>query len=431
MWYYIGMKHQTYKKQFVVILMVVLLFCISVLQSGFVYAGENTTDEMTKEEKEKVEKKQDEYKDKKEKYEKKVEKKQKEKAVLQGNLGAVKQSLGTTKRTINEVIEDIEKKEKEIDRRDAQIEQLNGQVELYKSSLADTVRRVYFVSNNHPVVSVVENDGTDRFLDTTDNLEGMRAKIMDVVHQVQNAKNLQEQKKKELKDLKAEKEKLLAEHKKTESQLLSQAAAVQVEIIKVDTSIAQLNAKLSEVESRLSALLGESFDTDDIRKAAKFASKKTGVRKSFILGMLVVETNLGRFTGGCTYKKSKMGDKNAKIFKRICKDLGYNYKKKKVSCPLSYGIGGAMGVSQFMPTTWVGYESKVSSYTGHSPADPWSLTDGVMAMAIKLANDGATSEKGEFDAARRYYCGSRINRSACINYGNKVLYWAKNYKDRL
>ena len=84
-----------------------------------------------------------------------------------------------------------------------------------------------------------------------------------------------------------------------------------------------------------------------------------------------------------------------------------------------------------MATTWVGYESKVSSYTGHSPADPWSLTDGVMAMAIKLANDGATSEKGEFDAARRYYCGSRINRSACINYGNKVLYWAKNYKDRL
>jgi hypothetical protein len=54
-----------------------------------------------------------------------------------------------------------------------------------------------------------------------------------------------------------------------------------------------------------------------------------------------------------------------------------------------------------------------------------------MAMAIKLANDGATSKKGEFDAARRYYCGSRLERSTCINYGNKVLYWAKNYKDRL
>ena len=425
------MKSKIYKKQFVVVLVIVLLFCITILQNRFVYADDSMVSDMTKEQKEKLEKKQDEYKDKKQKYEKKVEKKQKEKAILQGNLGAVKQSLGTTKRTINEVIEDIEKKEEEIDRRNAQINQLNNQVELYKSSLADTIRRVYFVSNNHPVIFVVKNDGTNRFLDTTDDLEKMRIRVMDMMHKVENAKNLQEQKKEELKKLKEEKEELLAEHKKTESQLLSQAAAVQVEIIKVDTSIAQLNAKLSEVESKLSALLGNSFNTDDIKEAAKFASKKTGVRKSFILGMLVVETNLGRFTGGCTYKKSKMGEKNQKIFKRICKDLGYNYKKKKVSCPLSYGIGGAMGVSQFMPTTWVGYESKISSYTGHSPADPWSLTDGVMAMAIKLANDGATSEKGEFDAARRYYCGSRLNRSACINYGNKVLYWAKNYKDRL
>ncbi len=425
------MKYNIYTKQFFGLFGLFLLFCMFAVQSGFVYAGESSDEEITIEEKEKLKKKQNEYKDKKKKYEKKVEKKQKEKAILEGNLGVVKRTLGTTKRTINEVIEDIEKKEKEIDRRDAQINQLNSQMKLYKGSLADTVRRVYFTSNSHPIMFVVENDGANRFLEITDNLDGMRTKIVDIVHQTKEAKNLQEQKKEELKELKLEKEKLLTEHKKTESQLLSQASAVQVKIIKVDTSIAQLNAKLSEVESRLSSLLGESFNTNDIKKAAKFASKKTGVRKSFILGMLVVETNLGRFTGGCTYKKSKMGDKNAKIFKRITKDLGYNYKKKKVSCPLSYGVGGAMGVAQFMPTTWVGYESKISSYTGHSPADPWSLTDGVMAMAIKLANDGATSEKGEFTAARRYYCGSRLERSTCINYGNKVLYWAKNYKDRL
>lgn len=425
------MEYKNYTKQFIAFSLVILLFCTFILQSSFVYADDSTSEEMTEEEKKEQEEKQEEYEEDVEKYEKKVKKEQEKKASLQGNLGAVKQSLGVTKRTIDEVIEDIEKKEKDIDRHDAQIEQLNSQVELYKSSLADTIRRVYFTSNNHSVTFVVENDGTDRFLEATDSLDNMRAKIIDVVHQVENAKNLQEEKKKELKDLKKEKEKLLTEHRETESNLLSQAATVQTEIIKVDTSIAELNAKLSEVESKLSSLLGDSFNTDDIKEAAKFASKKTGVRKSFILGMLVVETNLGRFTGGCTYKKSKMGDKNADIFKRICKDLDYNYKKKKVSCPLSYGIGGAMGVAQFMPTTWVGYEKKIESYTGHHPADPWSLTDGVMAMAIKLANDGAASKKGEFDAARRYYCGSRLDRSICVNYGNKVLYWAENYKDRL
>jgi len=431
MWYYIFMKYKKYIKQFIVTSLIFVLFCTVALQSSFVYADDSDDEQMTEEEKEELEEEQDEYEDDIEKYEKKVKKEQEKKASLQGNLGSVNQSLGATKRTINEVIGDIEEKEQEIDRHDAQINQLNKQTKLYKGSLADTVRRVYFASNNHSVTFVVESERANRFLEITDSLDDMRTKIISVVHQVEDAKNLQEKKKAELKDLKKEKEKLLTEHKETESQLLSTATAVQSEIIKVDTSIAQLNAKLSEVESRLSSLLGESFSTDDITKAAKFASKKTGVRKSFILGMLVVETNLGRFTGGCTYKKSKMGDANEKIFKRITKDLDYNYKKVKVSCPLSYGIGGAMGVAQFMPTTWVGYESKIEKYTGHSPADPWSLTDGVMAMAIKLANDGATSEKGEFTAARRYYCGSRLDRSICVNYGNKVLYWAKNYKDRL
>ncbi len=404
------------------------------VQNGFVYAAsdeDEDTTELTEEEKKEIEEKEDEYNEKKEKYEKKVKKEEQKKASLQGALGAVNSSLGATKRTIDDVITDIENKESDIDRHDAQIATLNDQTLLYKSSLSDTMRRFYYASNVVSVTSVMENDGSQRFLDSTDALDTMRTKIVDVVHQVEDTKQLQQQKKDELNALKKEKEALLAEHKQTEATLLSQSAAVKTEIIEVDTSIAQLNAKLSDVESKLSSLLGESFDTDDIKKAAKYASKKTGVSKSFILGMLVVETNLGRFTGGCTYKKSKMGDKNEKIFKRITKDLGYNYKKVKVSCPLSYGIGGAMGVAQFMPTTWVGYESKISKYTGHSPADPWSLTDGVMAMAIKLANDGATSEKGEFDAARRYYCGSRLERSACINYGNKVLYWAKNYKDRL
>jgi membrane-bound lytic murein transglycosylase B len=428
------MKNKNYTKQFIGFLFIFVFLCMQLVQTGFVLASsdDDKDTELTEEEKQKIEEKKDEYEEKQEKLEKKVKKEQKKKAQLQNQLGSVNQVLGQTKRTINDVVNDIEKKEEEIERHDAQIATLNKQAMLYKSSLADTIRRFYYAGSGAVSLSaIVENDGNHRFLDSTDALDDMREKIVDTVQQVEQTKQMQQQKKEELAELKKEKEKLLAEHKQKESELLSQASAVQVEMIKVDTSIAQLNEKLDEVESKLSSLLGESFSTDDIREAAKFASKKTGVRKSFILGMLVVETNLGRYTGGCTYKKSKMGDKNAKIFKRITKDLGYNYKKVKVSCPLSYGIGGAMGVAQFMPTTWVGYEKKIEKYTGHSPADPWSLTDGVMAMAIKLANDGATSKKGEFDAARRYYCGSRLDRKECINYGNKVLYWAENYKDRL
>ena len=418
--------------QFILPVFLIMFFVsTSIVQPVFVFAGDDDEEALTEEEKEELEEKEEEYEEKKEKYEEKIEKKEKEKANLEGNLNAVKQDLGTTKRTIDDVIGDIEEKEKDIERHDAQIESLGDQIVLYRRSLAEAMRKFYFAQNNRSVSSVLESEGSSRFLDTTDSLDNLREQVVNTVGQVGDAKKMQEKKKSELEDLKNEKESLLAEHRETESALLAQSTAVQNEIIQVDASMAELNAKLSAVEGKLSALLGESFDTDDIVDAAKYASKKTGVSKSFILGMLVVETNLGRYTGGCTYKESNMGDANKKIFKRICEDLDYNYKKKKVSCALSYGIGGAMGVAQFMPTTWVGYESKIEKYTGHSPADPWSLTDGVMAMAIKLANDGADKSSGEFDAARRYYCGSNLSRSVCVDYGNKVLYWAENYKDRL
>jgi transglycosylase-like protein with SLT domain len=304
-------------------------------------------------------------------------------------------------------------------------------VELYKSSLADTIRRAYFASGNQSLLHVIENDGSERFLKKIDSLDDMRQKIIDVVNKVESAKQLQEKKKNELIELKKEKEKLLVEHKEIESTLLVQSTNVQTEIGRVDASIAELNAKLSAVENQLSSLLGISFDTDDIVKAAKFASKKTGVRKDFILGMLVVETNLGRFTGGCNYKESRMSDYRKDIFKDICKGLDYNYKKQKVSCPpANYkGTGGAMGVAQFMSDTWKGYESKIARATGHNPPDPWSLTDGVMAMALKLANDGATKKSGEWKAASRYLgtCSTANTKFYCED----VLWWADNYEKKL
>ena len=137
-----------------------------------------------------------------------------------------------------------------------------------------------------------------------------------------------------------------------------------------------MNAKLSKLRSELSSLLGKSYNAKDIEDAAKFASKMTGVRKNFLLGMLVVESDLGRFTGGCTATESRMSSNRLKLFKDICEELDYNWKKQKVSCPpKSYkGTGGAMGVAQFMSDTWMGYKSSIASATGHNTPDPWSLT---------------------------------------------------------
>jgi membrane-bound lytic murein transglycosylase B len=191
-----------------------------------------------------------------------------------------------------------------------------------------------------------------------------------------------------------------------------------------DAEIREIENEMAALNSTISRLLGKSYDTNDIKKAAGFAAKATGVRKAFILGMLTVETNLGRYTGGCNYKSSRMNNYRKKVFKQIAKETGHNYKKMKVSCPPARykGTGGAMGVAQFMSDTWMGYRAKIAAKTGHNPPDPWNLTDGVMAMAIKLANDGATKKSGECRAAMRYLGGSHHW------YCEKVLKFAKQYE---
>ena len=83
-----------------------------------------------------------------------------------------------------------------------------------------------------------------------------------------------------------------------------------------------------------------------------------------------------------------------------------------------------MGIPQFMSDVWRGYEGQIAARTGHKTPDPWNLTDGVMAMAIKLDRAGATSDK------------ESVIRKASVNYlgtfspgyYNGIVYWSKNYK---
>jgi hypothetical protein len=160
-----------------------------------------------------------------------------------------------------------------------------------------------------------------------------------------------------------------------------------------------------------------------------------------------METNLGANTGQCTYKQvvdvalaryKKLLKTNKKwqasidllykrqgIFYDIVESLGYDKNKKVSRSPSSYiGQGGAMGVSQFMSDVWRGYESAITANAGHKNPDPWNLTDGVMAMALKLKKAGAISSKESvIKAASINYLGTFNN-----NYYSGIVYWSKNYK---
>jgi membrane-bound lytic murein transglycosylase B len=183
---------------------------------------------------------------------------------------------------------------------------------------------------------------------------------------------------------------------------------------------------------------------------AKTASKITGVRPALILAILKQESNLGVNTGGCLVTDLTTGDGKGKntgtffsgvmatvstsrakrddtgAFKSLMDALGRDWTKTAVSCPQPGGFGGAMGPTQFIPTTWVGYQSRIKSALGVAATDPWNNLHAIVATGLFLADRGAAGGNAdtEHTAAARYN-GSGI---AAQIYADSVMNYAAQYQ---
>ncbi|PIP26742.1 MAG: hypothetical protein COX31_00690 [Candidatus Moranbacteria bacterium CG23_combo_of_CG06-09_8_20_14_all_40_16] len=360
----------------------------------------------------------DEIKEKIEKYEDKLEDVTKELQQSQGLLQKTTREVMTTRSL-------IEKTSSEITRKEAEVKNLNNRIELNRKILSEYVRQVYYNDEESLLVRLaLGEDSLGGILGNLNQSLGIKDRILNLLEETKKSKEELEKVKTELTGKKEEHEELLVIKK-------NEQAEIQQDVRETQITLAEIQQKMSKLRSTLSAFLGKSFTIDDVVKEVTYASGKTGVRKEFLFAVLDKETDLGRFTGGCTYKNSKMGATNEKIFKGICDDLGYDYKKMKVSCPLSYGIGGAMGVAQFMPSTWINpkYAPRIAAITGNKPANPWSLKDGILGMALYLKDKGGDKKSGEHTAAAAYHCGSNLSRTVCQNYANSVISWSKGYDD--
>lgn len=195
----------------------------------------------------------------------------------------------------------------------------------------------------------------------------------------------------------------------------------------------------------------DNITLDEIEESAEFASQAVGVNKDYLMGMLVVESALGQNTGQCTYEEVEDGAEQAhqngrlsfaawetfqerkRIIHDIADSLGYDASKLKISCNPPYaGTGGAMGVEQFMPDTWLEYKDRVAAVVGKENPDPWSVRDGVVAMALKVADVPGVVEHNvwaERNASKLYLSGTVSWQYEW--YANEAQYWAKNYQKLL
>ena len=79
-----------------------------------------------------------------------------------------------------------------------------------------------------------------------------------------------------------------------------------------------------------------------------------------------------------------------------------------------------MGPSQFIPTTWSMYESKIQSVVGTTPS-PWNAYHAITATALLMKDNGAISDP--LNAACRYYSGQGCYVPGVRNlfYGQAVV----------
>lgn len=173
---------------------------------------------------------------------------------------------------------------------------------------------------------------------------------------------------------------------------------------------------------------------------ATTASKKTGVRPAFLLAILTQESNLGENIGTCNKPndppsrrwraimpgpgdQSKRNDEAAYL--RITSALGLDPEAMPLSCPWQGGWGGAMGPSQFIPTTWESYATQILTALGNGKKypNPWEPEDAFMASAVYLGELGASRGiySAERTAALKYYAGGAWSKAKNAFYGNQVM----------
>lgn len=409
-------------------------------QFSFWQASVRAADGTVESDKQVIEDKKDSIAD----LEKELKKEMAEKAKLEQNLGQIQSSVTATQREINKTQELIRKAEGDIARKQSEIAALEEKNSLQTEILRNIVKELYYARKATGVNAVLAGGDFADALSSSDHLIALQERIRNITKEIGESKEKIVQEKQQLAGAVDEHEDLLEAKAEQKQDLLADKAEVASDVAEKEVTIGELNEKLAELQGDLNKLTGKSYNAGDIREAVEYASGKTGVPKGVLYGFLKMETNLGANTGQCTYKEvervsvaryKKYGTKYknsiALLYKRqelfydLVDDLGYG-KNKKVSCsPSGYiGQGGAMGIPQFMSDVWKSYSPQIASKTGHAIPDPWNLTDGVMAMALKLQKAGATSDSASaIRKASINYLGTFY-----ANYYNGIVYWSKNYK---
>ena len=213
----------------------------------------------------------------------------------------------------------------------------------------------------------------------------------------------------------------------------------------------QLRAAQEQTAAQIRARLFPLRDAEGIPfgaavEYAKAAGRATGVRPALILAVLSQESDLGKNVGQCLITDLASGDGKGKNtgtlfdgvmksprdtvpFERITAALGRHWTTTPISCPQPGGYGGAMGPTQFIPSTWELYEGRLAGALGVAMPDPWNPSHAITATGLFLTDVGAAGGGyiAEHTAAARYNAGGNWATLGQA-YGNAVMAKAAQFQ---
>lgn len=345
----------------------------------------------------------------------------------------------------------------DISLRSQKIKSLESLVGEGRDSLAELMRNTQVLDDYTFAEVMLQSKSLSDFFIDLDSFRAIQASLRDHLNNLRQNISWTEVEKQKLGDIQRQEldAKYDVEVKKksisaTEQEKKEILAATKKEAKTYEQIVADRQAKASQINAalfRLRGVDGGGIPFKDALAYAKVASRYTGVRAAFILGILRQESNLGVNVGQCLLVDPVTGDGKGKntgtpftglmkpdrdvgYFLDLMKRLGRDPYATAVSCSQPGGYGGAMGPTQFIPSTWQGYESRIDTALGVSSADPWNPQHAIMATALYLQDlgAGAGGYSAEREAAARYYAGGGWATRG-LGYADSVLNHALTYQN--
>jgi peptidoglycan hydrolase CwlO-like protein len=377
-------------------------------------------------------------------------------ASLKTDISLLTQKITQSKLKIQAHLKAISRLNQNITEKNKTLAALDAKTAREKDSLAQIMRKTKYLEDYTVLDFALQSKSLSSFFEDTDSfstlnralnqsfedirvtkaeLEAVKNELLEAKDEETEKKLAQELEKKKVESNQKEKNTLLQITKNQESEYKKVLAAREKEA-------STIRAKLFDLRDTASISFGQAYDL------AVAASNGTGVRPALILAILMQESSLGVNVGACYLNDLQTGDgvsikngtikprtmspsRDVPVFTSLLSRLGRPMEKTPVSCWIPMyskgspvGWGGAMGPSQFIPSTWKLFEDRIERITGSNIADPWNPKDAITATALYLADLGAVTgnESSERNAACKYYSGrSCSSLSAAANYGNSVM----------